>query len=86
MTSLVKCMGMQGRRQLPKSGGANSTIVCCRRQCIEARSADQSGRSVENFFAFIFQLSEMGSRRHLRALHCKLETPAPKKQGDIAVS
>ena len=47
----------QGRRQLPKSGGANSTIARCRRQCIEVRSADQSARSVENIFAFIFQLS-----------------------------
>ena len=48
---------MQGRRQLAKSGGANSTIARCRRQCIEARSADQSARSAENFFAFIFWLS-----------------------------
>ena len=48
----------QGRRQLPKSGGgANRTIARCQRQCIEARSADQSAQSAENFFAFIFQLS-----------------------------
>ena len=33
---------------------------CCRRQCTEARSADQSAQSVGNFFAFIFQLSAAG--------------------------
>jgi len=29
----------------------------CRRQWIEARSADQSAHSAEKFFTFIFQLS-----------------------------
>ena len=73
----------QGQRQLPKSGGVNSTIVRCRRQCIEMRSADQSARSAEKCFAFIFSYQN-GLSWHLRALHCKLETPAPKKRGDIA--
>ena len=34
----------------------------CRRQCIEARSADQSARSAENFFRLHFSLLRMGSR------------------------
>ena len=38
-------------------GGANNTIARCRRQCIEVRSADQSARSGEIFFTFIFLLS-----------------------------
>ena len=33
----------------------------CRRQCIEARSDDQSARSAENFFAFIFLVIRMDS-------------------------
>ena len=58
------CIQDQGRRQLPKSvcvcvgggggGGANSTITCCRRQCIEARSADQSMRYTQNVFTFSY--------------------------------
>ena len=34
----------------------------CRRQCIEARSADQSARSAEKFFRLHFSLLKMGSR------------------------
>ena len=34
----------------------------CRRQCIEARSADQSARSAEKFFRLHFSLLRMGSR------------------------
>ena len=37
-------------------------IKRCRRQCIEARSADQSARSAENFFRLHFSLLRMGSR------------------------
>ena len=36
--------------------------VRCRRQCIEARSADQSARSTENFFRLHFSVIRMGSR------------------------
>ena len=41
-------------------GGGHYNIKRCRRQCIEARSADQSTRSAENFFAFIFHFSGWG--------------------------
>ena len=34
----------------------------CRRQCIEARSADQSARSAEKFFRLHFSAIRMGSR------------------------
>ena len=34
----------------------------CRRQCIEARSADQSARSAEKFFHLHFSLLRMGCR------------------------
>ena len=34
----------------------------CRRQCIEARSADQSALSAEKFFRLHFSLLRMGSR------------------------
>ena len=34
----------------------------CRRQCIEARSADQSARSAEKNFRLHFSLLRMGSR------------------------
>ena len=34
----------------------------CRRQCIEARSADQSARNAEKFFRLHFSLLRMGSR------------------------
>ena len=53
-------------------GGGQASGVAyarCRRQCIEARSADQSARSAENFFAFIFQ---DGLSWHLRALYCTI--------------
>ena len=46
-----------GAETATKSGGANRTIARCRRQCIEVCSADQSARSAEMFFAFIFQIS-----------------------------
>ena len=42
-------------------GGA-PYIKRCRRQCIEARSADQSAQSAENFFRLHFSLLRMGSR------------------------
>ena len=41
------------------------------------------GRLHGNVFAFIYQ---DGLSWHLRALHCTLEMPAPKKLGDIAIS
>ena len=47
-----------GAETATKKWGDNSTIVRCRRQCIEVRSADQSARSAKKHFAFIFQLSE----------------------------
>ena len=50
-------IALRGGDSYQKVGGANSTIARCRRQCIEVRSADQSARSAEIFFAFIFQLS-----------------------------
>ena len=34
----------------------------CRRQCIEARSGDQSARSAETFFRLHFSVIRMGSR------------------------
>ena len=38
-------------------GGYHDYIKCCRRQCIEVRSADQSARTRKIFFAFIFHFS-----------------------------
>ena len=49
-------------------GGANSTIARCRRQCTEARSADQSARSAENFSPSFFSYQD-GLSWHLRALY-----------------
>ena len=52
----------QGRMQDLWKGGANSIIERCRRRRIEVRSGDQSARSAEKFFAFIFSVVRMGSR------------------------
>ena len=43
-----------------------TVYACCRRQCIEAQSADQSARSVEIFFSY-----QDGLSWHLRSLHFK---------------
>ena len=48
------CMRYRGGDSYQKVGGL---IARCRRQCIEVHSIDQSARSVEIFFAFIFHLS-----------------------------
>jgi len=54
-----------------RGGGGGGVLKLCRavgsnfvlgRQCIEARSADPSPRSVEKIFTFIIQLSGIGSR------------------------
>ena len=45
----------------------------CRRQCIEVRSADQSARSAENFFAFIFHFSGWALVAPSRFLHSKFQ-------------
>ena len=55
-------------------GGGGGELIYktrCRRQCIEARSVDQSARSVENFIrpSFISDQDELSW--HFRALHCK---------------
>ena len=48
----------QGRiYQRGGGGGGAPYMKRCRRQCIEASSADQSARSAEKFFAFIFHFS-----------------------------
>ena len=52
-------------------GGGALYITRCRRQCIEARSADQSERSVETFFHL--HSYRDGLSWHLRALHCKFQ-------------
>ena len=43
-------------------GGGAPYMKRCRRQCIEARSADQSARSPEKIFRLHFSLLKMGSR------------------------
>ena len=45
-------------------GGQASGVAYarCRRQCIEARSADQSARSGEKIFGLHFSVIRMGSR------------------------
>ena len=53
--------------------GALYYIKRCRRQCIEARSADQSARSRGKFFSPSFFTSQNGLSWHLRALHCKFQ-------------
>ena len=42
--------------------GGQDNITRCRRQCIEARSADQSVRSAEKNFRLHFSAIRMGSR------------------------
>ena len=66
-------------------GGANSTIARCRRQCIVVCSGNESAQSVEKSSPSFFS-NQDGLSWHLHALHCKLETPAPKKRGDIVIS
>ena len=48
-------------------------IKRCQRQCIEARSADQSARSAEKIFRLQFSLLRMGSRGTFSLLHCKFQ-------------
>ena len=52
----------------------------------ERRGVSMSPREArKNFIAIIFQLSGWALVAP-SGLHCKLETPAPKKRGDIAIS
>ena len=51
----------RGGYRIYERGGA-PYMKRCRRQCIEARSADQSVRSAEKIFRLHFSLFRMGSR------------------------
>ena len=51
----------RGGYRIYERGGA-PYMKRCRRQCISARSADQSARSAEKFFRLHFSLLRMGSR------------------------
>ena len=53
--------------------GGQDNITRCRRQCIEACSADQSARSAENFFRLHLSAIRMGSRGTFVLLHCKFQ-------------
>ena len=54
-------------------GGGGGGGHCCRRQCIEARRADQSARSVEKKNLPSIFTSQDGLSWHLRVLHCKFQ-------------
>ena len=52
----------RGGYRICERGGALYIFPRCQRQCIGVCSADQSARSVENFFRLHFSLIRMGSR------------------------
>ena len=54
-------------------GGGQDNITRCRRQCIEARSADQSARSAGKIFRLHFSAIRMGCRGTFVLLHCKFQ-------------
>ena len=76
-------IGTRVRQQAPHSKGrgggtylqlgGQDNITRCRRQCIEARSGDQSARSAEKFFRLHFSAIRMGSRGTFVLLHCKFQ-------------
>ena len=77
-TPHVAVLALQAlKASLARAGGSNLGLVGqnvhCRRQCVEARSADQSSvRSVKNFFRVIFQLPRWALVAPLCfALHCR---------------
>ena len=61
------------QRHLQLWGQASGVAYArCRRQCIEARSADQSAEARKKIFAFFFSYQE-GLSWHLRALYCAFQ-------------